>query len=368
MRATGLDQDDGRKHKALTQAHRDPPARGQLVQEVRGGDPHLEDRLVRNPKKVADKPVISVDETKLSGGPKTESVSDAEDININNGQEDGEDDDNQDDLPQDQENDDSSSDSAPGDEVEEADPTPANNKPETAKPEPNIKMATGAVIENLSNRKLFGILSTLLLVQILFFALGAVFSPDPSSSMEFLMTKCKDKNHGTTPEWFFIRPSNHCDKIDTLEGYESSSDDAKDIVFVAQMPHARSGIALEYSAWFQFLIGYLEVDMEWRQGHNLQEKVLVEMDIRMASRTKQEEPTKWTEYISTTVQRTLECHIDAAKKINGFLYNCSTWICSINRTLCNINNQAPNCAMGPITDLRLIAVHQNGGLLQFGYG
>lgn len=37
----------------------------------------------------------------------------------------------------------------------------------------------------------------------------------------------------------------------------------RDIVFVAQMPHQRDGISLEYSAWFQFLLGLLEVDIEY---------------------------------------------------------------------------------------------------------
>jgi hypothetical protein len=47
------------------------------------------------------------------------------------------------------------------------------------------------------------------------------------------------------------------------------SPDIRDIVFVAQMPHARDGVALEYSPWFQFLLGLLDVEIEYGQGVEL---------------------------------------------------------------------------------------------------
>ncbi len=37
----------------------------------------------------------------------------------------------------------------------------------------------------------------------------------------------------------------------------------RDIVFVAQMPHVRGGVTLEYSPWFQFLLGLLDVEIEY---------------------------------------------------------------------------------------------------------
>lgn len=55
----------------------------------------------------------------------------------------------------------------------------------------------------------------------------------------------------------------NCDPIHDLDYYVPQYHDMRDIVFVAQMPHQRDGISLEYSAWFQFLLGLLEVDIEY---------------------------------------------------------------------------------------------------------
>ncbi|KAI6242679.1 hypothetical protein M3Y99_00173400 [Aphelenchoides fujianensis] len=173
-------------------------------------------------------------------------------------------------------------------------------------------MAIGTVLENLSNRKLFGLLLTLVGLQAVFVFLGAVIAPPPSSSMEFLMTRCQDKTAGKTDEWFFIRPRGHCNVIEELHEYQPLSEDVRDIVFQAQMPHARNGQALEYSPWFQFLLGLLD------------EKIHIQLDVRMGYRTKADDPTEWHEFISTTIDRELSCTIDADKRVDGNTYNCST--------------------------------------------
>lgn len=36
----------------------------------------------------------------------------------------------------------------------------------------------------------------------------------------------------------------------------------------------------------------------------------MELEVRMAYRNTNDPETKWTEFISTTIQRTLECHIN----------------------------------------------------------
>ncbi|KAI1711520.1 wnt-binding factor required for wnt secretion domain-containing protein [Ditylenchus destructor] len=98
----------------------------------------------------------------------------------------------------------------------------------------------------------------------------------------------------------------------------------------------------------------------------------------MAYRKQNDPADQWTEFISTSVKRTLECTVDKHRKLEGYTYNCSAidlfelgsnnypfYLLNIrlpsNKTRCTSDPNAPNCAIGPINDFRLIAVHQNGG-------
>uniref|UniRef100_A0AAF5RW19 Protein wntless n=1 Tax=Wuchereria bancrofti TaxID=6293 RepID=A0AAF5RW19_WUCBA len=236
---------------------------------------------------------------------------------------------------------------------------------------------TGAVIENLSNRKLCYILLSLFAALIIFFILGALCSPQPSSSMEFIMVKCKDIEGGRNPDrWFYLRPSN-CDPIHDLDYYVPQYHDMRDIVFVAQMPHQRDGISLEYSAWFQFLLGLLEVDIEYDPKFTFATSAILQLEVRLGYKTRTDPPDQWHELIATNTTRMLECSIPD-NKLEGHLYNCASldlfelgsnpypfYLINIrlpvNQTLCQIKPKAPNCAIGRINDLRVIAIHQNGG-------
>jgi len=53
-----------------------------------------------------------------------------------------------------------------------------------------------SIIESMSTRKLTYVVATLLTMQMLCFLIGALVSPTPNSSMQYIATKCIDKSRG----------------------------------------------------------------------------------------------------------------------------------------------------------------------------
>uniref|UniRef100_A0A914UZI6 Protein wntless n=1 Tax=Plectus sambesii TaxID=2011161 RepID=A0A914UZI6_9BILA len=152
----------------------------------------------------------------------------------------------------------------------------------------------------------------------------------------------------------------------------------RDVVFVAQMPHVRGGITLEYSPWFQFLLGLLDIDIEYDPDRHLAENALLQLEVRLGYRTHDDPPTTWHELISTTVTRRLDCSIAEDKKEMNAAYNCSVmdlfelgsnaypfYLINIrlpvNEEQCMKDPSGPNCAIGRLKDLSIIEIHQNGG-------
>uniref|UniRef100_A0A8R1I638 Protein wntless n=1 Tax=Caenorhabditis japonica TaxID=281687 RepID=A0A8R1I638_CAEJA len=240
---------------------------------------------------------------------------------------------------------------------------------------PQQKMAGGAVIENLSNRKLFVIFSILLIVQLLFFLVGAWYAPSPSSYMEFEMITCRDETKGLSGEWIH---RDNCQQISELSDFTPTSFDLREIVFVAKMPHARDGVELEYSPWFQFLLGVLHVDVEYSEHFKYVPHAPLELEVRMGYREKGSEKNAWNELTTSNVTRILECSIAEEDKKDGGTYDCDMldlfelgsssypfYLINIripiDQAACQYDSHSPNCQIGKISGLRLIEIHQNGG-------
>uniref|UniRef100_A0A183F9P6 Aminopeptidase N n=1 Tax=Heligmosomoides polygyrus TaxID=6339 RepID=A0A183F9P6_HELPZ len=101
--------------------------------------------------------------------------------------------------------------------------------------------------------------------------------------------------------------------IGDLSSFTPSSFDLREIVFVAQMPHVRERIQLEYSPWFQFLLGLLQVEVEYSDVFHYVDGALLELEVRMGYRTNADAADDWHNLIATNITRTLECTISDEK-------------------------------------------------------
>lgn len=83
------------------------------------------------------------------------------------------------------------------------------------------------------------------------------------------MTVCRDLNPSITKQWFFVRPDKIGGCPEMIDDFESRpkpfvpiTHNTREFVFVAQIPPYRDGVQLEYSPWFQSLLGLLTVEIE----------------------------------------------------------------------------------------------------------
>ena len=112
----------------------------------------------------------------------------------------------------------------------------------------------GAIIENMSGRKLAFVGGILIVCQILSFLVGAIFAPSPNNSEQLLATKCYDEvglgngQNRDDSKWFAPRGKNKCRVIDSIsETAENTNLDADNVVFAFQMPLPKHGDAIDYS-------------------------------------------------------------------------------------------------------------------------
>ncbi|KAG9341521.1 hypothetical protein JZ751_019026 [Albula glossodonta] len=227
----------------------------------------------------------------------------------------------------------------------------------------------GAIIENMSTKKLIIVGVILILFQILSFLLGGLIAPSPMSAVQYLASKCVDfhKSHQQTRLSIPWGP-NQCEKIRDFDEAMARHIEAKDITFAIHLPFPHK----EMSPWFQFIVSILQLDIAFKVHNQVEEGAVVTLDMTVAYRD--DLISEWTEMAHSVEQRKLSCNTSFPKRFKneGRFYECDVLpfmeLGNVAHKFYLINVRLPvnerkriNVGIGEIKDLRLVSIHQNGG-------
>ncbi|XP_062993644.1 protein wntless homolog [Elgaria multicarinata webbii] len=227
----------------------------------------------------------------------------------------------------------------------------------------------GAIIENMSSKKLCIVGGILLIFQVIAFLVGGLIAPKPTSAVDYVAVKCVDvqKNHHRT-KWFMPWGSKKCEKIRDLDEAMSRHIEANDIVFSVHVPHPNK----EMSPWFQFMLYVLDMDIAFKIDNQIKDNAEVTLKVSLAYRD--DTFSEWKEMARAKETRKLKCTFKALKTVDneGKYYDCDVLpfmeIGTVAHKYYLINIRLPvnekegvNVGIGEIKDIKLVGIHQNGG-------
>ncbi|RMC08809.1 hypothetical protein DUI87_15060 [Hirundo rustica rustica] len=124
----------------------------------------------------------------------------------------------------------------------------------------------GAIIENMSTRKLCIVGGILLVFQVIAFLVGGLIAPSPTTAVPYTSVKCIDvrKNHHKT-KWLMPWGPNQCKKLKDFDEAVSRQIEANDIVFAVHIPLPSK----EMSPWFQFMLFIMQLDIAFKMDNDL---------------------------------------------------------------------------------------------------
>ncbi|XP_041805659.1 protein wntless homolog isoform X2 [Chelmon rostratus] len=230
----------------------------------------------------------------------------------------------------------------------------------------------GAIIENMSTKKLVIVGVTLLLFQAFAFMVGGLIAPSPTTAVHYLATKCVDTvKHRQETKWFMPWGPNQCDKIRTFDEAMAKKIEANNIVFAVHIPLPNK----EMSPWFQFMLVILQFDIAFKMYNQIVDGAMVTIDVGLAYRD--DTVSEWTEMAHSFEQRKLTCNFTTTKTFEneGRYYECDLLpfmeVGSVAHKYYLLNIRLPvnerkkvNVGIGEIKDIRLVGIHQNGGFTQ----
>ncbi|XP_070602234.1 protein wntless homolog isoform X1 [Erythrolamprus reginae] len=227
----------------------------------------------------------------------------------------------------------------------------------------------GAIIENMSTKKLCIVGGILLVFQVVAFLVGGLIAPDPTAAVPYMAAKCIDlqKDHHKT-KWFIPWGPDQCNKLRDLDEAVNRQIEANNIVFSIHIPLPKN----EMSPWFQFILCILHMDIAFKSNNQIRENAKVSLDVHLGYRD--DTVSEWTEMAHAVETRKLNCTFGAPKTVEheGKFYDCDFLpfmeIGTVAHKYYLLNIRLPvnekagiNVGIGEIKDIRLVGIHQNGG-------
>uniref|UniRef100_A0A8C6P4Q8 Wnt ligand secretion mediator n=1 Tax=Nothobranchius furzeri TaxID=105023 RepID=A0A8C6P4Q8_NOTFU len=227
----------------------------------------------------------------------------------------------------------------------------------------------GAIIENMSTKKLVIVGVILLLFQAFAFMVGGLIAPSPTTAVDYLAVKCVGKaSHRQETKWFMPWGSNQCDKIQSFDEAVAKRIEANDIVFAVHIPMSNN----EMSPWFQFILVMLQFDIAFKMTNQIKDGAIVNLDVKLAYRD--DMVSEWNEMARSFEKRKLHCNFTFPKTYvnDGRFYTCDVLpfmeVGSVAHKYYLLNIRLPvnerkkiNLGIGDIKDIHLVGIHQNGG-------
>lgn len=252
------------------------------------------------------------------------------------------------------------------------------------------------ILESLSNRKLIGILSLLLITQVICFYIGARLTPSPSSFEQFTSVHChrKDRDLLAIPRDHRNRDKDvgkNCERISS--GFKISSDDKKSYgttTFAVQLPLPRDGLDLAYSRWMQTLLVILIPEFQYEpllargssddqhttsqltSKHDYKFALLIDVDLAVKNRGDKD----WTLYARRrNLKRAISCYVHDLKQSHKldcdliqlfelqslhYDYYLINFEIREDKSTTNTTVQFP----GTLSEITGVAIHHNGGFTQ----
>ncbi|XP_040911808.1 protein wntless homolog isoform X1 [Toxotes jaculatrix] len=225
----------------------------------------------------------------------------------------------------------------------------------------------GAIIENMSTKKLVIVGVILLLFQAFTFMVGGLIAPSPTTAIHYMATKCVDTGKQET-KWFMPWGPDQCMKIKNFDEAMAKKIEANNIVFAVHIPLPNK----EMSPWFQFMLVILQFDIAFKMYNQIEDGAMVTIDVGLAYRD--DTVSEWTEMAHSLEQRKLSCNFTTSKthENEGRYYECDLLpfmeVGSVSHKYYLLNIRLPvnerkkvNVGIGEIKDIRLVSIHQNGG-------